>query len=32
MNNLTLDGNIDIYENELMVEEWLEQINVFIHN
>ena len=32
MNNLTLDGNIDIYENELMVEEWLAKINTFIHN
>jgi len=32
MNNLTLDGNIDIYENELMVEEWLAKINKFIHN
>ena len=32
LNNLTLDGNIDIYENELMVEEWLAKINTFIHN
>ena len=32
LNNLTLDGNIDIYKNELMVEEWLAKINTFIHN
>ncbi len=29
---LVLDGNIDIYENEKTVEEWLEKINEFIQN
>jgi deoxyadenosine/deoxycytidine kinase len=29
---LVLDGNVDIYENEKIVEEWLEQIDTFIHN
>lgn len=29
---LVLDGNVDIYENEKIVEEWLEQINEFINN
>lgn len=29
---LILDGNIDIYENEKIVEEWLEKINSFINN
>jgi len=29
---LVLDGNVDIYENEKTVEEWLEKIDVFIHN
>jgi deoxyadenosine/deoxycytidine kinase len=28
---LILDGNIDIYENEPIVEEWLEKINTFIN-
>ena len=27
---LVLDGNIDIYENENQVEEWIQQINRFI--
>jgi deoxyadenosine/deoxycytidine kinase len=27
---LILDGNVDIYENEKIVEEWLEKINKFI--
>lgn len=27
---LVLDGNIDIYKNETTVEEWLEQINMFV--
>lgn len=31
-NKLILDGNIDIYENEKTVEQWLEQINEFIQN
>jgi deoxyadenosine/deoxycytidine kinase len=30
MSKLVLDGNVDIYENEKIVEEWLEQINLFI--
>ena len=29
---LVLDGNVDIYENEKIVEEWLEKIDTFIHN
>jgi deoxyadenosine/deoxycytidine kinase len=29
---LILDGNVDIYENEKIVEEWLQRINTFIHN
>ena len=32
LNNLTLDGNVNIYENELTVEEWLAKINTVIHN
>ena len=31
-NKLILDGNINIYENENIVQEWLEQINSFIIN
>jgi deoxyadenosine/deoxycytidine kinase len=31
-NKLILDGNVDIYENEKTVEQWLEQINEFIQN
>lgn len=29
---LILDGNVDIYENEKIVEEWLAKINEFISN
>lgn len=29
---LVLNGNVDIYENENIMEEWLEQINQFISN
>lgn len=29
---LILDGNVDIYENEKIVEEWLEKIHTFITN
>ena len=29
---LVLNGNVDIYENEKIVEEWLEKINTFIQN
>lgn len=32
INKLVLDGNVDIYENEKIVEEWLEKINEFINN
>jgi deoxyadenosine/deoxycytidine kinase len=31
-NKLILDGNVDIYENEKIVDEWLEKINKFIQN
>ena len=31
-NKLVLDGNIDIFKNEKIVEDWLEQIHVFITN
>jgi deoxyadenosine/deoxycytidine kinase len=31
-NKLVLDGNVDIFENEKIVETWLEQINTFIDN
>ena len=27
---LVLDGNVDIYSNENILKEWLEQINIFI--
>jgi deoxyadenosine/deoxycytidine kinase len=29
---LVLNGNVDIYENEKIVEEWLDKINSFIHD
>jgi len=29
---LVLDGNIDIYENKDIIKEWIEAINIFIHN
>lgn len=29
---LILDGNVDIYENEKIVEEWLGRINEFVSN
>jgi len=29
---LVLDGNVDIYENEKIIENWLEQITIFIGN
>ena len=29
---LVLDGNVDIFKNEKIVEEWLEKINKFIYN
>ena len=29
-NKLVLNGNVDIYENEKIVEEWLEKIETFI--
>ena len=29
-NKLLLDGNINIYENEKILENWIEQINTFI--
>jgi deoxyguanosine kinase len=32
LTKLTLDGNVDIYENEKILEEWLERINLFINN
>ena len=31
-NKLVLDGNINIYENEKILENWIEQINSFISN
>ena len=30
-NKLVLDGNINIYENEQIVEHWIDQINTFIN-
>ena len=30
-NKLVLDGNINIYENEKIVEHWIEQINTFLY-
>ena len=29
---LILNGNIDIYENKEQINEWIDQINTFIHN
>jgi len=29
---LVLNGNIDMYENNEQINEWIEQINTFIHN
>ena len=29
---LILNGNIDIYENDKILEEWVSQIHTFIHN
>ena len=29
---LILNGNVDIYENKKILEEWLNQIHTFIHN
>ena len=29
---LVLDGNVNIYENEKIVEQWIEEINTFINN
>ena len=29
---LVLNGNIDMYENNEQINEWVEQINTFIHN
>ena len=29
---LILNGNVDIYENDKIVEEWVSQIHTFIHN
>jgi deoxyguanosine kinase len=29
---LTLNGNIDIYENKEQIKGWINQINIFIHN
>ena len=29
---LILDGNVDIYENTNIIEEWLTQIDLFIHS
>jgi deoxyadenosine/deoxycytidine kinase len=31
-NTLFLDGNIDIYTNDIIVDEWLNKINIFIFN
>lgn len=31
-NTLFLDGNVDIYKNEIIVDEWLNKINIFIFN
>ena len=31
-NKLIIDGNVDIYENKKILEEWLERINLFINN
>ena len=29
---LILNGNVDIYENKIILKEWLTQIHIFIHN
>jgi deoxyadenosine/deoxycytidine kinase len=29
---LILNGNVDIYENDKILEEWISQIHTFIHN
>ena len=29
---LVLDGNVDIYENEKQVDEWIREIDKFIAN
>jgi deoxyadenosine/deoxycytidine kinase len=29
---LILNGNVDIYENKEQINEWIDQINMFIHN
>lgn len=29
---LVLDGNIDIYENETIINNWINEIDLFIHN
>ncbi len=31
-NKLILDGNVDIFKNEKIVENWLEQIHLFVNN
>jgi deoxyadenosine/deoxycytidine kinase len=31
-NKLILDGNVDIFKNEKIVENWLEQIHLFVYN
>ena len=31
-NQLVLNGNVDMYENKEQINEWIEQINTFIHN
>lgn len=30
-NKLVLDGNVDIFQNEKILEQWLEQINSFVN-
>ena len=32
INQLILNGNVDIYENNLQVETWINNINTFIYN
>jgi deoxyadenosine/deoxycytidine kinase len=32
IDKLVLDGNVDIYENKKILEEWLEEIDAFIYN
>ena len=31
-NQLILNGNVDIYENNMQVETWINNINRFIYN